>query len=223
LNKLLLLAAAAASVLSLVGYAGMGLGATEAQRESAAVVQAAIAQRQACHSAVLARPEFAPLLPHLPDPTTGQFGMAQMTNETRPTAAEATLLVDFFDAGGRCFRDYITAVQSVRPDVATILDNEQAAAQSQFQVPLVERQITWAESARRSQRLVSETNAQIAAANQQWLAGNQAELNRRNAVMMQFMQNLQSTYETQMRGMQPIQQPHQTICRPMPNGTMVCN
>ena len=85
--------------------------------------------------------------------------MAQMINETRPTASEAALLADFFDAGGRCIRAYITAVQSVRPDVATIWDNEQAAAQSQFQVPLVERRITWAESVRRSQRLHSETNA----------------------------------------------------------------
>jgi len=41
--------------------------------------------------------------------------------------------------------------------------------------------------------------------------------------MMQYMQNQQSTYETQMRAMQPVQPPHQYVCRPMPNGTMVCN
>jgi len=232
-SKLLLLAVAVASTLSVAGCAGMGPGPTAAQREVSAMgstLQVAMAQRKACILEVHTRPEFASLLPHLGDPVTG-FSMAQMTDETRPTAKEAALLAPFFDANSGCFRAYVTAIQSVRPDIAVIWENEHTAAKSQVAAPLVERQITWAEAARRSRRLGSETNAQIAAANQRYLAGenveHQAELNRRAALQMQLMQNMQRTYETQQQTIyQPIQPQRQFHCTSMVMGTLVstnCN
>ena len=74
---------------------------TAAQREVAAgnaAAQVGMAQFNACKQEVRVRPELAALLPHLPDPVTGQYSMAQMTNETRPTFKEATLFVSWFDA-----------------------------------------------------------------------------------------------------------------------------
>ena len=45
----------------------------------------------------------------------------------------------------------------------------------------------------------------------------------RQAAIMQFMATQQRTYEAQMRAMQPLQPPHQYVCRPVPGGTLVCN
>ena len=189
-----------------------------------------MAQFNACRQEVHARPEFAPLLPHLGDPATGQFSMAQMTNETRPTAREAALIASFSDATNGCFRASVAKVQSVRPDVAAILSNEHAA-NLQVVAQLVERRITWAESVRQFQHITSEAEAQGAAANQRYLAGenveHQAELNRRAALQMQLMQNMQRTYETQQQTIyQPIQPQRQFHCTSMVMGTLVstnCN
>lgn len=163
-------------------------GCTVAQFEVASsdyTAQVARAQSSACKHAVYARPEFAPLLPHLPDPVTGQFSSAQMTDETWPTAQEAALFASWFDATVGCNHSYIMAAHSVRPDVAAILDNWQTA-QSRIATQVVERRITWAEFARQWQRLLSEANAQITASSQRWMAEknaeNQAELKRRNAM-----------------------------------------
>jgi len=147
--------------------------------------QEARAQSFACKRAVGARPEFAQLLPHLPDPVTGRFNSAQLTDETWPTAQEAALFASWSDATDACNRTYIMAAQSVRPDVAAILNNWQTA-RSQVATQLVERRITWAEFARQSQRLLSAANAQITASSQRWMveknAENQAELKSRNAM-----------------------------------------
>jgi len=232
LGKLALLAASAVSVLLVAGCAGMGPAPTAVQREVASsnsVAQAAVAQAKACRLAVNTEPEFARLLPYLPDPVTGQFSMVQLTNETRPTAQDAALFASWYDANSGCNRVYPTAIQSARPDVAAIEDNW-LTARSQVATQLVERRITWAEFARQWQRLLSEANTQIAEANQQWgaeaNAENQAELNRRNAVLMQYMAN-QTAITESMPWMHPAQQPVQrtTICRPMgmPQGWMTCN
>ena len=232
LNKLMLLAASAASLLFLAGCAGMGPGSTAAQRELASsnsTGQTPLAQFKACTLPVRARPEFAPLLPHLPDPVTEQFSMAQMTDETRPTAREAALFAALSDAQSGCFRTVVAEVQSVRPDVATIMGNQRAAV-LQVQAQLVERRVTWAEYARQVQRIGSEASAQIAAANQQWTAEanaqNQAELNRRNAVSMQYMANQQAINAQTMNAMRPIPLNPGVHCTSLMTGPLVstnCN
>jgi len=141
---------------------------TAARRDVASsnsTVQAAAAQFAACKRSVLARPEFAPLQPHMMPDATGQFSMAQMTNRTRPSAQEATLLVSWHDATNGCARPLMTTLQSERPDLAVIVSNLHAA-ESQLTARLAERRITWAEYIRQLRRLDSEGNAQIAAANQ---------------------------------------------------------
>lgn len=145
--------------------AGCSPPPTAAQRE--ATVRAASDQFVACKRAVLARPQFAPLLPHLGDPATGQFSAAQMTNETRPTPQEAALITSWYDATNDCARPLMTTLRSQRPDLAVIAGNLRAA-ESQLTAQLVERQISWARYARELQHINSEGNAQIAAANQRW-------------------------------------------------------
>jgi hypothetical protein len=44
---------------------------------TAATVRQTVADWKACAQAVRSKPEYAPLLPHLPDPDTGQPTMAQ--------------------------------------------------------------------------------------------------------------------------------------------------
>ena len=152
-------------------------GCTVAQFEmmsSDYTAREARAQSFACKRAVDARPEFAQLLSRLPDPTTGQFSMAQMTNETWPTAEEAALFASWSGATDDCNHAYIMAAHSVRPDVAVILNNWQTA-RSQVATQVVERRITWAKFARQTQRIDSETNAQITASSRRWMAQKKAE------------------------------------------------
>lgn len=231
-SRLTLLTAAAASMLSLAGCAGMGPGATGAQREvsaAGATLQAAQAQFRTCRQEVRDRPEFALLRPYLSDPMTGQYSMAQMTNERRPTAQEVAALASYADAVNGCVRTQLAELQSVRLDLAAIVSNEQAA-NSQVVAQLVERRITWSEFAKQSQRIISEGAAQIAAANQQWLARekaeNQAELNRRNALIMQFMQNQQAINAQTMNAMRPAPPNPSVHCTSLMTGPLVstnCN
>ena len=89
---------------------------------------------------------------------TGRFSLAQMTDETWPTAEEVVLFVSWFDATVGCNHTYVMAAHTVRPDVAVILDNWQTA-QSQIATQVVERRITWAKFPRQWQLLLSEANA----------------------------------------------------------------
>jgi hypothetical protein len=68
----------------------------------------------------------------MPDPTTGQFSMVQMTDENVPTPEEARLAASWYDATNGCFEPMTAAFQSARPDLAVILNNMRAAQSQAF-------------------------------------------------------------------------------------------
>jgi hypothetical protein len=168
--------------------------ATAAQRQAKQIVagqQEAVAQNKACLAAVLAKPEYAPLLPHTPNLETGQHTMAQLTDETIPSAEDARLVAASFDEANSCFGRFLTALSTVRPDLVPIFADAKAKATA-ASVLLVERKITWAEGARRGEENVNDLRRQIEAANQrlsaQLNASSQAEMAQRQAAAAAIMQ-----------------------------------
>jgi len=172
--------------------AGCAMGAqrqaqTAAQRQAeqaVATTREAAAQNKACVAKVIANPEYAPLLVHVPNPDTGQHTMAQLTDETIPSEQDARLSAAWYDEATLCRGPFLSAVSTARPDLVPIFTDAYGKADARA-VLIVERKITWAEAARRSQADLSDARQKIAAADQQWIAdlnaANQAEMVNRQA------------------------------------------
>ena len=151
----------------------------------AARFQQAVQTRSACLEAVVHKSEYAPLLPHVFLTTPS---MAQLTNETYPTDEEARLLALQHDEAVQCVNTYIAAVGPIFPQ-AVPMDIEARDEGTARTALLIERKITWAESARRAMA----TNERL----QQALAEADAERReeaRQSAaiaapILMQMMQN----------------------------------
>jgi len=134
-------------------------------------LQQAGADLKACGSAAYAK---YPSL-YVPNLTTGAPSMAQLTDETRPTPEQARLFAARWDDLRECNQQWRNAIASVRPDVVAILENQQAAA-DQLAALVIERKVTWAESARNSQQIQAATRSQLAATDREW----RAEINAAN-------------------------------------------
>ena len=127
--------------------------ATTAQRQvqvTAQTIQQATAAMKACVQAVQNKPEYASLLPHTPDFATGQFTMAQLTDENQPTSDDARLLAAKHDELIPCRNQFITAISKVRPDAVPIM-TAWWISNDQVLVRLIERKMTWAEAFREQQ------------------------------------------------------------------------
>jgi hypothetical protein len=131
--------------------------------------QEAWAQFKACARSVTDRPEYASLLAHTPDLDTMQPAMAQLTDETIPSEQDARLFATRFDKVNKCRDDLLMAVSTPRPDLTPILEDEFTQSGA-IAVLIVDRKITWAEAARRSQALSSDVRQKIKVADLQWIA-----------------------------------------------------
>lgn len=187
----------AAAVFLVVGLAGCATAAQREVQQAGTVTREALAQFKGCMAAVWAKPDYASLLPHSPAPGAGQPTMAQLTDETVPTVEEAHLLAARFDDDGPCKKSLLASLSTARPDLVPILANAYSKG-AEIIAQLVERKITWAASMRQAAANESDVRTQIAAADQQWLAGlraeNHAELARRQAAgeaLMQWSQQQQ--------------------------------
>ena len=130
--------------------------------------QEAWEQFKACVASVRDRPEYASLLVHTLDLDTMQPAMGQLTDETIPSEQDARLFAARFDKVNKCRDDLLMAVAIPRPDLAPILDDEFTQADA-IAVLVVERKITWAEAATRSQALSSDVRQKIKTADLQWI------------------------------------------------------
>jgi hypothetical protein len=131
--------------------------------------QEAWAQFKACVRSVTGRPEYASLRMHTPDLDTMQPAIAQLTDETIPSEQDARLFAARFDKVNKCRDDLLMAVSIPRPDLTPILEDEFTQSDA-IAVLIVERKITWAEAATRSQTLSSDVRQKIKAADLQWIA-----------------------------------------------------
>ena len=168
--------------------------ATAAQRQAqqaATVTREAAAELNTCVVAIVAKPEYAPLVPHTPDIETGQHTMAQLTNETLISPEDAKLFAARYDETAGCRSRFLKALSVARPDLVPILSATYTKGAA-LAARLIERKDTWGESARQSEAALSDARERIAAANRQWTAdlnaSHQAELAQRQAAAAALME-----------------------------------
>jgi hypothetical protein len=164
---------AMAGLLLLATVAG---GCTAAQRDVTRVQSAArkiVAENTACMATVTAKPEYAVLLPHTADQTTGRATMAQLTDETLPTRAEGQLLAARYDDWNVCLSHTLSEMEAVAPAFAAIYADGLTASDATM-VPLIEQRITWAEAAGRQEATMADMRQRFAAADRQWAADENA-------------------------------------------------
>jgi hypothetical protein len=156
--------------------------------------QEAWAEFKACVKSVMDQSEYAALLVHTLDLDTMQPTITQLTDETIPSEQDARLFAARFDATNRCREELLMDIAIPRPDLAPILADEFTQAGA-IAVLVVERKVTWAEAARRSQMLSGDLRQKITAADLQWIA----ELNPFHQADMAQLQAAAAQSEQQER------------------------
>ena len=126
-------------------------------------------QFKACVASVIDKPEYAALRVHTLDLDTMQPAPAELADEAVPSAQDARLFAVRFDEVNPCRENFLMAVAIPRPDLAPVLADEFKAAGA-ISVLVAERQVTWAEAARRAQVLSSDVRQKVAAADLEWTA-----------------------------------------------------
>jgi hypothetical protein len=152
-----------------LGLVGCGTATNKHAQQPGWATQVAWTQFKACVRSVTNRPEYASLLAHTPGVDTMQPVTAQLTDEAIPSEQDARLFGTRFDEVNKCRDDLLMAVATPRPDLTPILQDEFTQADG-IDVLVVERKITWAEAARRSQTLSSDVRQKIKVADLQWIA-----------------------------------------------------
>jgi len=147
-------------VMALAGHA---VAAQLAAGQTQTVIGAAEAQRRACA-----------MLPHSPNPETGQISMTWLTDETLPSPEDARLLANRTDEMSGCWDSYVRAIGTVRPDLVPLLREGWIKNQLSM-AAMVKRKITGAEGARQTLANISYLQQGIAAANRELLAERQAQ------------------------------------------------
>lgn len=190
--------------------AGCATAAQRQAQQSGAAFREAAAENKACVAAHRARPEYGALLPHQPDLDTGQYTMAQLTDETRPTPMEAKSLASGYDEITICRTHFLNSLSSSRPDIVPILAATYTKG-AETTVLLVQRKITWGEASRRGQERLSDLRQKLATADRQWIAdlnaSHQAEMAQRQAAADALMQ-----LSAQQQMINAMNRPRQTNC-----------
>jgi hypothetical protein len=149
--------------------AGCSTAAHRQAQQPGWAAQEAWAEFKACVKSVMDQSEYAALLVHTLDLDTMQPTITQLTDETVPSERDARLFEARFDDTNRCREGLLTDIAIPRPDLAPILADEFTQAGA-IGVLVVEREVTWAEAARRSQMLSGDLRQRITAAELQWIA-----------------------------------------------------
>jgi hypothetical protein len=107
-----------------------------------------VEQRVNCTTEVRNNPRYAPLVSHFSDVRSGDFSMAQLTDEHLPTATEATELAAYWDAQKACTAAFAAGLTSLEPRLAA-LQRQLTDANEANVIVLVQRQISWGEASQR--------------------------------------------------------------------------
>jgi len=190
--------------------AGCATAAQHQAQQAGTATREAFAQLKACVVPIIDKPVYAQLLAHTPDLDTGQPTMAQLTDETIPSVEDARLVAARFDDLRPCRAGLLITLSAVRPDAFPIFGRAFANGAATTAL-IVERKITWAESARRTQENMGSLREQAASADKQWIAdlntSNQAELAQRQAASNALMQ-----WSQQQQLINAVNRPVQTNC-----------
>ncbi len=157
----------------LVLAASSSASAQSAQRQQVDQARAAMQDAHmlytSCISAVIQKPAYGPLLPHTQNLDTGRHTAAQLADETFPSQSDAALFVARFNELNDCRAQYLAAISPVRPDLVPIVVDAYSGG-DEISALLVQRRITWAEAARRSEAANAETREKAVAAEHAWIA-----------------------------------------------------
>jgi hypothetical protein len=104
-------------------------------------------QRKACVAETRTRVRYAILQSHWPD-ATGQYSMAQLTNDHPPTPAEAGALASYWDDSKVCSDSAFTEFSKIDPRLVAILSQQRSDNEAVI-ISLVKRQISWGEADQR--------------------------------------------------------------------------
>jgi hypothetical protein len=164
-----------------------GCGATTAQRQfqtMRAGYQAAATELLACVATLDSKPDYAPVLSHLPSLANKALPTAaQLSDDTYATPDEAQLMLRYEGELTQCRRAPYDRAVALNPALAPIFDRAILASSANL-ADLVGHKITWAEQARRRSVNVAHlqsdlhdidvvTTAELSAAHQQELADRQ--------------------------------------------------
>jgi hypothetical protein len=127
---------------------------------NAELLKSAVEERKACTRSVRSDPAYGPILPHLSDPDTGRFSIAQLADDHVPTSAEAKLLVPYGDAIQRCVERFVATASQLAPATSAILTQVRADSQTLL-LQLIRREITWSTEAQRQQTIQDDATAKL--------------------------------------------------------------
>lgn len=207
----------AIAVVVALASAGCATAAQQKAQQIQAVSQLASAEFKQCVYRVRDKPEYALLIPHSVDLSTGQPTMQQLIDETVPTAEEAKLLIARHDDALPCRKRFVDQLSTTVPAFADIMLMEMANADA-IAALLVQRKITWAEATRQEQKLAGDARSKLLSAGReidiQLGAEHQVELARRQAASNALMQ-----WSLDQQMINSINRPKLTTCNAM--GTFV--
>jgi hypothetical protein len=128
-----------------------------------AQLQTLLAQKTTCTAAVRNQPEYARIAGHFSDVASGNFSMVQLSDDTRPTPAEARLVAKYYDTSLPCIQTFSASVSKLAPSQGLILD-QSIAAQQVVVAQLASRRISWGDYAQQSQKISQQaaTKLQVA-------------------------------------------------------------
>ena len=165
--------------------------AEQQERQSATVASEAFTRYKSCTLAVWEKPEYSSLLAHTAWSKTGQPTKAQLNDGNRPSRAEAKLLAAAYNDATPCRSQVLGSLLTARPDIIPILVDTFAKTKAAT-ILLVQRKMTWGESARRSQKRLAELQWAVAAADRRWVAelnaSHQAETRQRGIAATAMLQ-----------------------------------
>lgn len=122
-----------------------------------------------CVSTVIQKPAYEQLLPHLQNLDTGRHTAAQLTDETFPSQSDAALFAARFNELNECRAQYLAAISPARPDLVPIVVDTYSRG-DEISALLVQRRITWAEAARRSEAVTADMREKATTAEHVWVA-----------------------------------------------------
>jgi hypothetical protein len=122
------------------------------------------ANLEACVAGERARPEFAPLQPHLPALKGRLYPTAaQLADVTYPTADEAQLLAQFTTSVAGCENAYRASVAALLPSAAPANDRLVADIDGVF-AEWIGRKVTWGEGAQQINQIYAQDEPAVQAA-----------------------------------------------------------
>lgn len=200
-------------MLCLVAVSLAACTATAAQQESqkiAQVSQISMNNLKACIQAANSKPQYLPIIHHITTPDNPDYKMAELTDDTKPTKAEAQLLMALHDDKIPCKKVAMDEMWSVTPSLVPIMNNLMTR-RDEVMLRLVKRQITWGQAAQEDQRIVAEMMPQFAAASVQIKRdldnAHQTELAQRQAESDAMMQ-----WYMQQEMIRAMNRPQRTRC-----------